>query len=87
MGCGFGSEWLLPCFIIGVTPEFTQRENSKRKNKMSEKNEKQTSELSMEELDNVAGGGSDATAQPPTVTVDPAGPRRQHSPITIVREA
>jgi len=48
----------LPCINIGITPEFTKRAISKRKNKMSERNEKQTSELSMDELDNVAGGAS-----------------------------
>jgi hypothetical protein len=70
-----------------ITPEFTQREISKRRNTMSEKNEKQTSELSMEKLENVAGGSSYCTTKsnvktnaiaasdPPTLaTATPATP-------------
>src|ERR1035441_7525724 len=52
---GYGSicKWPLPCFTISAAPEFTKREISRRRNTMSEKNEKQTSELSMDELENV----------------------------------
>jgi len=38
---------------------------------MSEKNEKQTSELSMDELDNVAGGGTEAVAATTNVVMGP----------------
>ena len=53
---GLSANGPCPAFNISAAPEFTKRETSKRRNRMSEKDGKDTSELSMEELEKVAGG-------------------------------
>jgi hypothetical protein len=52
----------------------THREISKKRNKMSKHDEKHTSELSMEELDNVAGGGATVAAADSTRVAPPVMP-------------
>ena len=67
MDCGRGSTWRLPCFIYRRNPGIHTGEREKR-NHMSKKDEQHGSELSMEELEQVAGG----TAAPPAPTAAPS---------------